>query len=691
MLHHQHFYLRRRGLGVIFTAVCAAVILLSAGLLSAPGPALAASATPRTYQTGAQHKLPEIVGSWLVTTTAAKQNVTFPALLTFTGDGIVLADEPPALYETTGHGAWTAAGIDGADFTFVSLVGSESGALSAVMKVAGSLVYDAAADTWQGTFTYRFTDAGGAEVAVDEGTMDAVRIGVEAPTAAAEASSAMLGPGAKVGEMVLSKGPDPFDLNIPPLYAFCNPNPQLVDGSKVGVPGVYTVECSLPPLPQLMIGFGWVTDTKDHLEEQWSNISTELYLNGKQVDQAAFGSLDATVPSSGLPGEDPDKVVETPLRTWNVMLENLQAGPLELRFLLNVAKDAADSVSTSPAGIYDVTYKITVDPALAAPEGEPAPVALVPTLGPGDKVGEMVLSQAPEPFDLNIPTFVAFCNGNPMLEEGSNVGKPGVYIVECSVPALPQFIIGFGWVTDSKEHLDEQWPAIGTELYLNGKQVDQAAFGSIDAALPVGAIPGEDADKVVELPMRAWKVMLENLQAGPLELHFIWNVAKDVSDSMTTTPAGIYDITYKITVDPALSAPEGEPAPVTFVPELITVFDGFNAAVNAHDVDKALSYFADDAVASFPNNLPEPTRFAGKDELRNWIETDAGHNIHVEVSGEKTSGDTVTATVTLTEDDLPPGFALEGSVEAVVQDGKIQSFTYTLSDATIEQLKALPQ
>ena len=45
----------------------------------------------------------------------------------------------------------------------------------------------------------------------------------------------------------------------------------------------------------------------------------------------------------------------------------------------------------------------------------------------------------------------------------------------------------------------------------------------------------------------------------------------------------------------------------------------------------------------------------------------------------------------LTEDDLPPDFALEGTVEAVVQDGKIQSFTYTLSDATIEQLKALPQ
>ena len=106
-------------------------------------------------------------------------------------------------------------------------------------------------------------------------------------------------------------------------------------------------------------------------------------------------------------------------------------------------------------------------------------------------------------------------------------------------------------------------------------------------------------------------------------------------------------------------------------------------------MDKALSFFADDAVASFPNNQPEPTRFAGKDELRTWLAADAANNIHVETSGEKTSGDTLTATVKLTEDDLPPDFAFEGTVEAIIKDGKIQSFTYTLSDATLEQLKAL--
>ncbi len=256
-----------------------------------------------------QDELPELLGSWLVTTTTVTQDVVFPALLTFTGDGILLADEPPALYETTGHGAWAA---------------------------------------------------------------------VEAPKAAAEASSAMLGPGAKVGEMVLSQGPEPFDLDIPTYVAFCNGNPMLEEGSNVGKAGVYTVECSVPVLLQFMIGFGWVTDTKEHLDEQWSAISTELYLNGKQVDQAAFGSIDAALPVGAIPGEDADKVVELPMRAWKVMLENLQAGPLELHFIWNVAKDVSDSMTTTPAGIYDITYKITADPALAAPEGEPAPVTFVP-------------------------------------------------------------------------------------------------------------------------------------------------------------------------------------------------------------------------------------------------------------------------------------------------------------------------
>ena len=88
--------------------------------------------------------------------TVVKQDAQFPSLMTFTSDGFVLADEPPMPFETTGHGAWVATGPDSADFTFVALIGSESGALSATLKVTGSLKMDAAADTWEGPFKIQY-------------------------------------------------------------------------------------------------------------------------------------------------------------------------------------------------------------------------------------------------------------------------------------------------------------------------------------------------------------------------------------------------------------------------------------------------------------------------------------------------------------------------------------------------------
>lgn len=502
MVQHQRSYLRWLWLSVIF----AVAGLVAAGyLMTDPAPTLAAGITSTTDQLTAGDELPGIVGSWLVTTTVVKQASTFPSLLTFTGDGIVLADETPSLYETTGHGAWEATGKDSANFTFIALIGSESGALSVQLKVIGSLVYNAAADTWQGPFTIRITDADGAEVLVDEGTFDAVRIAVES-----------------------------------------------------------------------------------------------LDMEGKETAQA-------------------------------------------------------------PAA-----------------------------LKPGDKIGKMVLAKGPDPLDRNLPPYVAFCNADPMIETGSTVAKPGVYTVESAVPVLPKLAIGFGWATDTEEHLEQHWQAIDTQLYVNGQKVDQEAFGTVDAVIPSSGLPGEDPDKVIDTPLRTWNVILENLQPGPLTLRMVWHVAEELTDSISTTPAGDYDITFKITVDPTLGAPEGEPAPVALIPEQVSVFDAFNAAVNAHEVDKQLSFFADDAVASFPNQ-PEPNRYAGKDEIRTWLETDADNKIHVETSGVKTSGDTVTATAKLTMADLPPGMTIEGTVKVTVQDGKIQTFTFTLSDATVEQLKTLQQ
>jgi len=119
-----------------------------------------------------------------------------------------------------------------------------------------------------------------------------------------------------------------------------------------------------------------------------------------------------------------------------------------------------------------------------------------------------------------------------------------------------------------------------------------------------------------------------------------------------------------------------------------SVFDGFHAAVNAHDIDAALAFFADDAVVQFPNQ-PPPNVFRGKTEIRAWLQGDADQHIQVKTEQVKVAGDTMTWIAKVDVDDVRPlGITIEGPAEAVLQDGKLKSFSFTLSDATLAKLQA---
>jgi len=119
-----------------------------------------------------------------------------------------------------------------------------------------------------------------------------------------------------------------------------------------------------------------------------------------------------------------------------------------------------------------------------------------------------------------------------------------------------------------------------------------------------------------------------------------------------------------------------------------SVFDGFHAAVNANDVDAALAFFTDDAVVQFPNQ-PPPNVFRGKTEIRAWLKGDADQHIQVKTEQVKVAGDTMTWIAKVDTDDVRAlGITIEGSAEAVIQSGKIKSFSFTLSDATLAKLAA---
>jgi len=132
----------------------------------------------------------------------------------------------------------------------------------------------------------------------------------------------------------------------------------------------------VPPLPKLHIGGGWISADEKLRESDWNALHKELYVNGQPVDQAAFDSVDADVPVNAVPGQAVSKVLNVKLRVYNVVLENLTPGLLTLRMVQTVDHPVLQGTATIPVGVYDFTFKITVDANAALSQGAPAPVKI---------------------------------------------------------------------------------------------------------------------------------------------------------------------------------------------------------------------------------------------------------------------------------------------------------------------------
>src|SRR5713226_1936762 len=121
----------------------------------------------------------------------------------------------------------------------------------------------------------------------------------------------------------------------------------------------------------------------------------------------------------------------------------------------------------------------------------------------------------------------------------------------------------------------------------------------------------------------------------------------------------------------------------------------YESARNRRDIDTALAYFADEATIN-----QRSTTFAGKDEIRKFLDGIAARSRFVVVSDRRVSGNRVTWTERSGTQGPSPqgqpmslaqsqaqgsnggananstGNAFVVSVEAVVQDGKIHSLAY---------------
>jgi len=133
----------------------------------------------------------------------------------------------------------------------------------------------------------------------------------------------------------------------------------------------------------------------------------------------------------------------------------------------------------------------------------------------------------------------------------------------------------------------------------------------------------------------------------------------------------------------ALCAQEPDPMPV---------INAWLEALNAGDIDGALSYLADDAVVTIVPP-PEPGAsgvFTGKEEIRGWSQGIVEEHGVTTLSDCQVDGETVTC-VNIFTGDYFTSMGIDSAVAewvAVVRDGKLQSYSWTMSEESLAALMA---
>ena len=123
-------------------------------------------------------------------------------------------------------------------------------------------------------------------------------------------------------------------------------------------------------------------------------------------------------------------------------------------------------------------------------------------------------------------------------------------------------------------------------------------------------------------------------------------------------------------------------------PDALTVTSAWSNALNAGDIDKTLSYLAQDATVTIVPAFDGDGIYSGHSEIRGWYEMLAGGKGITTLSDCKMNGDTITCLDTYADEGLKSMGVdfLEADLVAVVRDGKIQSYTVTTRPESLAKL-----
>jgi len=122
------------------------------------------------------------------------------------------------------------------------------------------------------------------------------------------------------------------------------------------------------------------------------------------------------------------------------------------------------------------------------------------------------------------------------------------------------------------------------------------------------------------------------------------------------------------------------------------VVNSWQAALNKGDIDAALSYLADDTTVTIVPPAEGDGIYNGHAEIRGWYETIAAGKGSGALRDCKTEGDTLTCVSTYADEGLKAMGVdfIEGSWAAVIRDGKIQSYTFTITPESLAKFPPPP-
>lgn len=117
----------------------------------------------------------------------------------------------------------------------------------------------------------------------------------------------------------------------------------------------------------------------------------------------------------------------------------------------------------------------------------------------------------------------------------------------------------------------------------------------------------------------------------------------------------------------------------------LKVMEAYDLALNEGNVDGALVLFSDDAVLT-----TQQGQLVGKEQIRTWLERVVAQNSRVEPVNRQVNGDKVTWQSNFFRKDIASlaNEPLAAKAEAVVQEGKIKSFSSILTDEAQTKLAA---